>query len=204
MKNSLKEIVTGFNSLVIGMRITIGQFFKPTVTVQYPHDSLKMPKRFRGHIELVRNPETGKAVCFACKLCERACPSDCITVEGAKLDGAKKKSVTQYMLDFTKCSLCGSCVEACRDGAIRFSREFNLASTSKDEFIMDLFKRLEDESHEAERLEGAVKSEVRSPKSEAPRQEGGTATQPAAPDPQLSAVPTQPSTLNSQPSTAPK
>ena len=133
MKNSLKEIVTGFNSLVTGMRITLGQFFKPAVTVQYPHESLKMPTRFRGHIELVRDPETGKAKCFACKLCERACPSDCIIVEGAKLDGAKKKSVTQYVLDFTKCSLCGSCVEACRDGAIRYSHEYNLASTNKEE-----------------------------------------------------------------------
>ena len=151
MKNSLKEIATGFNSLVTGMRITLGQFFKPTVTVQYPHESLKMPERFRGHIELVRDPETGKAICFACKLCERACPSDCITVEGAKLDGAKKKSVTQYMLDFTKCSLCGSCVEACRDGAIRFSHEYNLASTNKEDYIMDLFKRLENERLEAER-----------------------------------------------------
>jgi NADH-quinone oxidoreductase subunit I len=54
------------------------------------------------------------------------------------------------MLDFTKCSLCGSCVEACRDGAIRFSREYNLASTSKEDFIMDLFKRLEDEARAAE------------------------------------------------------
>ena len=150
MKNSLKEIATGFNSLITGMRITIGQFFKPTVTVQYPHESLKMPERFRGHIELVRDPETGKAVCFACKLCERACPSYCITVEGAKLDGAKKKSVTQYVLDFTKCSLCGSCVEACRDGAIRYSHEYNLASTRKEDYIMDLFKRLEDERLAAE------------------------------------------------------
>ena len=64
MKNSLKEIATGFNSLVTGMRITLGQFFKPTVTVQYPHESLKMPERFRGHIELVRDPETGKANVF--------------------------------------------------------------------------------------------------------------------------------------------
>jgi NADH-quinone oxidoreductase subunit I len=150
MKNSLKEIATGFNSLITGMRITIGQFFKPTVTVQYPHESLKMPERFRGHIELVRDPETGKARCFACKLCERACPSDCITVEGAKLDGAKKKSVTQYVLDFTKCSLCGSCVEACRDGAIRYSHEYNLASTNKEDYVMDLFKRLEDERLAAE------------------------------------------------------
>jgi NADH-quinone oxidoreductase subunit I len=150
MKNSLKEIATGFNSLITGMRITIGQFFKPMVTVHYPHESLKMPERFRGHIELVRDPETGKAICYACKLCERACPSDCITVEGAKLDGAKKKSVTQYILDFTKCSLCGSCVEACRDSAIRYSHQYNLASTNKEDYVMDLFKRLEDERIQAE------------------------------------------------------
>jgi NADH-quinone oxidoreductase subunit I len=146
MKKALKEIVGGFNSLVIGLRITLAQFFKPTVTVQYPHQTLQVPPRFRGHIELVQDPTTGKAICFACKLCERACPSDCITVEGAKLEGAKKRSVTAYKLDFTKCSLCGECVEACRDGAIRFSREYNLAGLSKDEFVMDLIKRLENEA----------------------------------------------------------
>ena len=150
MKNALKEIVSGFNSLLTGMRITIGQFFKPIVTVQYPHETLKIPHRFRGHIELVRDPETGKAICYSCKLCERACPSDCISVDGAKLEGAKKKSVTTYTLDFTKCSLCGSCVEACRDGAIRFSRDYNLASTSKEEYVMDLFKSLQDEARIAE------------------------------------------------------
>ena len=173
MRNSVKEIFTGFNSLLTGLRITLGQFFKPTVTVHYPHETLKIPPRFRGHIELVRDPTTGKAVCYACKLCERACPSDCITVEGAKLDGAKKKSVTQYVLDFTKCSLCGSCVEACRDNAIRFSREYNLAGLSKEDFIMDLFQRLETEAAEADRLEaasagkgegGSAKCEVRSAK----------------------------------------
>jgi NADH-quinone oxidoreductase subunit I len=176
MKSSLKELFTGFNSLVTGMRITLGQFFKPTVTVHYPHESLKMPKRFRGHIELVRDPETGKPLCFACKLCERACPSDCIIVDGAKLDGAKKKSVTEYKLDFTKCSLCGSCVEACRDGAIRYSREYNLASTSKDEFVMDLFKRLEEEAKANPEPEAAAAAApapapaaAEAPKPEAPK-----------------------------------
>ena len=145
MKNALAEIYTGLKSLFIGMRITIGQFFKPIVTVQYPHETLKIPKRFRGHIELVRDTQTGKPKCFVCKLCEKACPSDCITVEGVKPEGAKRRTVTTYRLDFTKCSLCGSCVEACRDGAIRFSREYNLAGLSKEDFIMDLFKRLEAE-----------------------------------------------------------
>jgi NADH-quinone oxidoreductase subunit I len=72
-----------------------------------------MPKRYRGHIVLVRDPETGKSLCVACKSCEKACPSDCIVVEGLKREGEKKKSVTEFKLNFTKCSLCGSCVEAC-------------------------------------------------------------------------------------------
>jgi NADH-quinone oxidoreductase subunit I len=190
MKNSIKEIFSGFWSLVTGMRITIGQFFKPTITVHYPHQTLLIPPRFRGHIELVRDPVTGKPKCFACKLCERACPSDCITVDGAKLEGAKKKSVTAYRLDFTKCSLCGSCVEACRDGAIRFSREYNLASTSREDFIMDLFKRLEEEA--------ARDPKVQSPESNAQSQAGQTPIQVVAPvQPQAPATPdTRPSTLS--------
>lgn len=145
MIKMIREIVGGLISLLIGMRVTIGQFFRPTVTVHYPHESLKMPPRFRGHIELVLDPATGKPACFACKLCEKTCPSNCITVDGVKFEGAKRKSVTTYKLDFTRCSLCGACVEACRDAAIRFSHDYNMAGLSKDEFVMDLFKRLEDE-----------------------------------------------------------
>jgi len=146
MKKFISEIFLGLKSLYVGMRVTITEFFKPTVTVHYPHQTLKIPPRFRGHIELVKDPSTGRAICYACKLCERACPSDCITVEGAKLEGAKKRSVSKYILDFTKCSLCGSCVEACNDGAIQFSREYNLAGWKKEDYIMDLFKRLEDQA----------------------------------------------------------
>jgi NADH-quinone oxidoreductase subunit I len=158
--NFLTEIYAGLKSLFIGMRITLGQFFKPTITVHYPYETLKIPPRFRGHIELVRDPATGNAKCFVCKLCEKACPSDCITVEGIKPEGAKRKTVTKYRLDFTKCSLCGSCVEACRDGAIRFSREYNLASLTKEEFIMDLFQRLEAEHCEPAESPSGSKGET--------------------------------------------
>jgi NADH-quinone oxidoreductase subunit I len=145
MKGALKEIVGGFYSLVVGMRITLAQFFRPVVTVQYPHESLKMPPRFRGPIELVRDPATGKSLCVACKACEKACPSDCIFVEGSKRTGEKKKSPAVFRVDFTKCSLCGACVEVCPTDALRFSKAFNLASARKDDFIMDLLKRLETE-----------------------------------------------------------
>lgn len=158
MKRLFRDVFGGLKSLYIGMKITLGQFFKPIVTVQYPRQTNKIPARFRGHIELVRDPSTGRAICFACKLCERACPSDCISVEGAKLEGAKKKSVTSYTLDFTKCSLCGSCVEACRDGAIQFSREYNRVSLNKEDFIMDLFKKLEMEAKANPVVEGVAEA----------------------------------------------
>ena len=91
------------------------------------------------------DPETGKSLCTACKLCERACPSDCILVDGAKLEGQKKKSVTEYKLDFTNCSLCGACVEVCPFDAIQFSKEYNLVAFSRDAFShMDLVQRLEE------------------------------------------------------------
>ena len=208
MKNALKEIFTGFNSLLTGMRITIGQFFKPMVTVQYPHESLKMPKRFRGHIELVTDPATGIAKCFVCKLCEKACPSDCITVEGIKPEGARRKTVTSYRLDFTKCSLCGSCVEACRDGAIRYSHEYNLASTNREDYVMDLFKRLELEAKSQPEPvaqvpaapTGAAASVGSEPKVQPANSVAPTAT-PGDSCPSPTAPASGPSTLNPQPST---
>ena len=145
MKASLLAIPRGFWSLLVGLRVTATQFFKPVVTVPYPRATLPIPPRFRGHIVLTADPATGRPLCTACKLCERACPSDCILVEGAKLEGEKKKSVTDYRLDFTRCSLCGACVEACPADAIRFSKNYNLASTSKEAYVFDLVARLKAE-----------------------------------------------------------
>jgi len=141
MKASLLAVPRGFWSLLVGMRVTLTQFFKPVSTVPYPWKTLPIPARYRGHIVLTSDPVTGRPLCTACKLCERACPSDCILVDGAKLEGEKKKSVTDYRLDFTKCSLCGLCVEACPSDAIRFSKEYNLASTSKETYVFDLVAR---------------------------------------------------------------
>lgn len=144
MKRALRDLFGGFVSLLTGLRITLQQFFKPSVTVHYPHEVLRMPDRFRGPVMLVRDPTTGQALCIACKSCEKACPSDCLVVEGVKREGEKKKSVTEFKLDFTRCSLCGSCVEVCPVDALAFSKAYNLASTSKTAFCqMDLVERRE-------------------------------------------------------------
>jgi NADH-quinone oxidoreductase subunit I len=143
MVSYFSEIYHGLLSLFAGMAVTFKEFFKPTVTVSYPYETLTMCDRFRGHVELIASDE-GTPNCIVCMMCQRACPSDCISVAGEKPEGGKKKVLTKYTLDFTKCSLCGSCVESCNFNALEFSKEYNLASTRKEDFHFDLLQRLED------------------------------------------------------------
>jgi NADH-quinone oxidoreductase subunit I len=144
---TVRETYGGFKSLLVGMRITLLEAVKPIVTVQYPRETLKMPDRFRGHLKLVLDPTTGRSICNACGLCVRACPSDCIELDGCKREGEKRKSVSKYELDFTKCSLCGSCVEACPSDAIEYSKEYNTVSFNRDDFArMDIMERLNAEA----------------------------------------------------------
>lgn len=144
MADYFKEIISGTWSLLAGLWITIVYFFKPVVTVQYPHQTLPMTPRFRGHIDLVKdNSELGNK-CIVCMSCQRTCPSNCITLEGEKREGFKQKVLTLYTLDYTKCSLCGLCVEVCPTEALEFSKEYNLAGFTEQEFVFDLLKRLED------------------------------------------------------------
>ncbi len=140
----IKEVVKGFFSLCTGMRVTMGNVFTRPATVQWPRKPAPLPDRFRGHIMMLANDETGYPKCIACTSCARNCPSQCIIVTGKKPEGAKKKIADRFELDFTKCSLCGLCVEICPVGALDFSRDYALASYSRNDFTtMDLLQELD-------------------------------------------------------------
>ena len=144
MRKLFTEVIGGFFTLLIGMGITLKEFFRKPVTVHYPRESLKMAPRYRSHLIFTAD-EDGSSKCIACNLCVKACPTDCIFVEGEKKEGEKKKSVTNYELDFTKCSLCGACVEVCPTDAIVFSKRYNLAAEDRQQFHrIDLCKDLEE------------------------------------------------------------
>jgi len=143
--NLVTETVSGFLSLITGLRITIKEFFSPIITTQYPHQTLPIPKKFRGHIELKWNEETGKPNCTSCNLCAKACPSDCIVLDGIKPAGEKTKTVTSYHLNYTLCSLCSLCVEACPFDAIQHSGRYNLASVPNPWADMDLVQRYKEQ-----------------------------------------------------------
>ncbi|WP_199226890.1 NADH-quinone oxidoreductase subunit I [Opitutus sp. ER46] len=173
---AVRDTLSGFKSLLIGMRITGREALKPVITCQYPHDTLPMPARFRGHIQLVLDPETGRPRCTACTLCAKACPSNCIDLDGLKREGDKKKSVSKYILDFTKCSLCGSCVEVCPSDAIDFSKQYNVVSLSRGDFDhMDLYAKVEAQAAEWAKTHPTPPA----PPAEAPA--APAAAQPAAP-----------------------
>lgn len=145
MSGYFTDLLNGTKSLVIGLNITIKEFVKKPITLQYPHEALKMTPRYRGHIEMVKDEKTGTHRCIACGMCEKGCPSGCITVKSEKRPGVKGKVVTAYILNFTTCSLCGQCVDNCKPEAITFSKDYNLASTRREDFIFDLLQRLHPE-----------------------------------------------------------
>ena len=130
----IKDVVKGFVSLFTGMRVTLGNVFTRPATVQWPRETAPLPNRFRGHIMMQANDSTGYPKCIACTSCARNCPSQCITVSGRKPEGEKKKIANRFELDFTKCSLCGLCVEICPVGALDFSRDYALASYTCNDF----------------------------------------------------------------------
>ncbi len=139
---NVREVAGGALSLLKGMKVTIRAFFGPSVTCQYPRQTLELSPRFRGHIKLVPDEE-GRLKCRVCGLCARSCPTDCIVVEGEKREGQKHKTLTRFLLDFTRCSHCGLCVEVCPTGAIGFSQDYNLASFKKEDFYFDLLEEFE-------------------------------------------------------------
>ncbi|GAB4275149.1 MAG: hypothetical protein Kow0092_30690 [Deferrisomatales bacterium] len=141
MLNYFKEIFAGLWTLLVGMKLTAKYAASPTITAHYPFETLEITTNFRGHTDLVINAKTGKDKCIVCMMCQRTCPSQCITVEGEKPEGAKKKVLTRYCLDFTKCSLCGNCVEVCPTGALEYSDEYQLAGFSRHDFHYDLVER---------------------------------------------------------------
>lgn len=136
------EIIKGAVSLILGMGVTIKAFFMPVVTTQYPRATINITPRFRGHTKLLGDPEVpDRTKCIVCMACLKACPSGTIRkIEGEKKEGEKKKTCTEYILDFTTCSQCGICVEVCPVDALAFSMDYNRAVHSRAECQFDLVK----------------------------------------------------------------
>jgi NADH-quinone oxidoreductase subunit I len=137
--------------IIKGLRMTIGQMFKPTFTSQYPEERFKPEPSFRGRPVLVT--ENGVERCVACGLCARVCPSLAIEVQASETDLEKERYPIKFEINMLRCIFCGFCEEVCPEEAIVMSDEYLLAFSSQKEALFDKEKLLKSTEVLKDRLE---------------------------------------------------
>jgi Ni,Fe-hydrogenase III small subunit/ferredoxin len=89
-------------------------------TVGFPNKPPVLPDRMRGRpeIDATKCPE-------GCRVCADVCPTDAITINEKKVQ-----------LDLGRCLFCPECERACPEGAIHFTTEYRLATSSRDALLL--------------------------------------------------------------------
>ena len=97
--------------LLKGLHVTLKNFFRKKVTIQYPEVKTPLSPRFRGKLALMRY-DNGEERCIACNLCSAVCPAQAITIESAEREDGTRRT-TKFEIDAFKCIYCGFCEQAC-------------------------------------------------------------------------------------------
>lgn len=141
MASYFRDIWQGVSTVLIGMKITFGHLFKPTITIQYPHEILPMNERTRAR--LVNTSET----CAVCYKCERVCPINIFTIKGVRADKdedlgilpdgkPKKMHLLQFDIDFSKCVYCGLCTDVCDTRSLHWEAPQEVCTFTRDEMYL--------------------------------------------------------------------
>jgi NADH-quinone oxidoreductase chain I len=127
----LRNIVDTVRTTVIGMSITIKYFFTKPVTYEYPEQRMPVAPRYRGLHYLEQD------ICIACRVCEKACPIDCIEIRFERHPGNVNEWF-EFSLDYNKCMHCELCCYPCPVDCIHMGREYSLVKYDRSELIVDL------------------------------------------------------------------
>ncbi len=127
-------------SCLTGLRVTMTYFVKPqtVITLQYPRQRDNLPERHRG----IHFLETEK--CIMCWKCARACPVDCIDIEGTRdgeIHGAyqgKGVLLTRFTIDYSRCIFCNLCCEPCPESCIHMGQEFDFSAYHREDCVKNL------------------------------------------------------------------
>ena len=92
----MKEIsktLKGLWGLIVGLKITGVEFWKPGLTIHYPRQEVDNIESYRGHIELVASDaDPSQPRCIMCWRCSDICPSGCISIRVRALNQAQTTS----------------------------------------------------------------------------------------------------------------
>ena len=110
---------------------------KEIVTEQYPLERPMVAERYRGAPRLNNNPETGETLCIGCNLCALACPENLIVVGWLRDDATRRKVLTNFTYDTSRCMFCGLCEDACPTDALELTQDFEMAYYTREGAIWD-------------------------------------------------------------------
>jgi len=125
-------------SLPQGLAVTLVNFLRPNVCVEYPEYRSEIPEHFRGRHRLTIGAE-GQHRCIACRACERICPDRLILVSAVRNPATKKLELTGFLLDNSRCCFCGLCEEVCPTGALKHTLDYEYSCYERRELVLDLF-----------------------------------------------------------------
>ena len=103
------------------LRVSLARLKQGHRTIPYPAQEPTLPDRFRGL------PVIDSAKCpQGCQACAEVCPTHAVTVSGE-----------QVSLDLGRCLFCTDCMEACPEGAIRYTQDYRLATRTRDDLVLE-------------------------------------------------------------------
>jgi NADH-quinone oxidoreductase subunit I len=119
--------------LLQGLKVTFRyQDPREIYTEQYPLQRPQVAERYRGAPRLNVNPDTNETMCIACDLCALACPEHLIVVTSARNETTRRKELTNFTYDLSRCMFCGLCEDACPVDALELTQDFELASYTRE------------------------------------------------------------------------
>jgi NADH-quinone oxidoreductase subunit I len=157
--------------------VTFRNLFRKKVTEPLPWKSQrKRPVRFRSTFALVHNDE-GEEACIGCKMCEKICPSDVISVmaggrKESPVTGKKRGYCDDFTLDLNACIVCELCVQVCPTDAILMLSAPEEPSFGRESLVLTMDKLYENEKLDSNSwATGALLVEMQNPKRGLPKPE---------------------------------
>jgi NADH-quinone oxidoreductase subunit I len=129
--NKIKFFYLAFVSLLIGMKVTIKNFFARSVTLEYPAKKQPMTANFRGMVDL--KPEA----CVICYQCIKICPTAALYLSHQQtvVEEKKKNEITKFTYNAELCCFCGLCDEICPTDAIFMNKMYEVSAFSHEQIL---------------------------------------------------------------------
>jgi NADH-quinone oxidoreductase subunit I len=142
--------------LLSALLATIRNIFRPQNTEPLPWKGTRQrAERFRATFALIHH-ENGDEACIGCRICEKICPSEVITVTSSgrvdnRVDPTQKKRgyADDFTLDLNACLVCELCVQVCPEDAIIMLKEREPAGFSREALVLTMDKLYANEKKDA-------------------------------------------------------